>query len=159
MLVGEQPGNEEDLQGKPFVGPAGHVLDNALAEAGLDRQAVFLTNAVKHFKFELRGKRRLHKTPGQLEMEACAPWLEREVRAVNPKVIVALGVTAAKAVLGETHVTLSALMEAPCERDGRVVLATYHPSFVLRQRSEAARKAAFDRLVASLRRAAGLVAG
>ncbi|WP_454056545.1 UdgX family uracil-DNA binding protein [Cupriavidus sp. Marseille-Q8015] len=153
MLVGEQPGAQEDQQGAPFVGPAGHMLDEALARAGLARDSVFMTNAVKHFKFELRGKRRLHKTPAQREVEACGYWLEKEIRDVDPDIIVALGATAARAVLGEKRVTLSTLMDTAVVHDGRVVIATYHPSFVLRQRDEAGRKAAFDRIVASLRHA------
>lgn len=159
MLVGEQPGNEEDLQGEPFVGPAGRLLSEALERAGLERHDVYLTNAVKHFKFELRGKRRLHKTPGQLEVEACGIWLEQEIQAVEPTVIVALGATATGAVLGRKRVALSTLMDAPVEREGRLVVATYHPSFVLRQRSEESRHAAFERIVASLRQAVRLAAG
>ncbi|WP_346348612.1 UdgX family uracil-DNA binding protein [Cupriavidus sp. WKF15] len=156
MLVGEQPGNEEDLQGEPFVGPAGHLLGEALARAGLQREDVYLTNAVKHFKFQLRGKRRLHKTPGQLEIEACGLWLEQEIRAVGPAVIVALGATAAGAVLGRKRVALAALLDAPVEQDGHMVVATYHPSFVLRQRTEEGRDAVFERIVASLRQAVRL---
>ncbi|KWR91924.1 UdgX family uracil-DNA binding protein [Cupriavidus sp. IDO] len=156
MLVGEQPGSQEDLQGAPFVGPAGHLLDEALHKAGIDRNTVYMTNAVKHFKFELRGKRRLHKTPSQLEMEACGYWLEREIQRIDPLVIVALGATAARSVLGRKSVTLSAMMDEPVEHDGRLVLATYHPSFALRQTSEEARAATFERIVASLRRAARL---
>lgn len=156
MLVGEQPGNEEDLQGEPFVGPAGRLLGEALAQAGLQREDVYLTNAVKHFKFQLRGKRRLHKTPGQLEIEACGMWLEQEIHAVGPAVIVALGATATGAVLGKKRVALSALLDTPVEQDGHLVVVTYHPSFVLRQRSEEAREAAFARIVASLRQAVRL---
>ncbi|ODV44255.1 hydroxyacid dehydrogenase [Cupriavidus sp. UYMMa02A] len=159
MLVGEQPGNEEDLQGEPFVGPAGRLLGEALARAGLERDDVYVTNAVKHFKFQMRGKRRLHKTPGQLEVEACSIWLEQEIHAIEPAVIVALGATAASAVLGKKRVALSTLMDAPVEKEGRMVVATYHPSFVLRQRSEESRRAAFERIVASLRQAARLAAG
>ncbi|CAG2147489.1 Type-4 uracil-DNA glycosylase [Cupriavidus yeoncheonensis] len=159
MLVGEQPGNEEDLQGEPFVGPAGRLLGEALARAGLQREDVYLTNAVKHFKFQLRGKRRLHKTPGQLEIEACGMWLEQEIHAVGPTVIVALGATATGAVLGRKRVALSALLDTPVEKDGHLVVATYHPSFVLRQRTEEGRHAAFERIVASLRQAVRLAAG
>lgn len=156
MLVGEQPGSQEDLQGAPFVGPAGRLLDEALAQAGLPRDAVFVTNAVKHFKWEPRGKRRLHKTPSQLEIEACGYWLAGEIAKVAPRVIVALGATAAGAVLGEKRVALAGMMDAPVEHEGRLVLATYHPSYVLRQRSEDARQAAFSRIVRSLRAAVRL---
>ncbi|MFJ4288480.1 UdgX family uracil-DNA binding protein [Cupriavidus sp. NPDC089707] len=159
MMVGEQPGSQEDLQGSPFVGPAGHLLDDALEQAGLDRDKLFMTNAVKHFKFELRGKRRLHKTPGQLEIEACHLWLERELEQVDPRIIVALGSTAARAVLGRKSVTLGTMMDTPVEHEGRLVIATYHPSFALRQRSDDARAAAFDRIVRSLRTAARLARG
>ena len=156
MLVGEQPGNDEDLAGEAFVGPAGHLLDQALASAGVAREAVYVTNAVKHFKFELRGKRRLHKTPGQMEMDACHLWLEREIARVEPVAIVALGATAAKSVLQRRRVTLGELLDAPVEYDGRLVVVTYHPSFALRQRSSDAREAALGRIVASLRAAARL---
>src|SRR5262245_46390370 len=100
MLVGEQPGDEEDLKGQPFVGPAGRLLDRALDLAGVERRSIYVTNAVKHFKWEPRGKRRLHKTPAQREIDACFPWLEREIAAVQPQVIVCLGATAARALLG-----------------------------------------------------------
>src|ERR687886_1036449 len=100
MLVGEQPGDEEDKQGRPFVGPAGRLLDRMLQEAGIDRSRVYVTNAVKHFKWEPRGKRRLHKTPAQREIEACLPWLEAEIAAIEPKVILCLGATAARSVMG-----------------------------------------------------------
>src|SRR5262249_27381239 len=99
MLVGEQPGNDEDIAGKPFVGPAGKLLDRALVEAGIKRDAVYITNAVKHFKFERRGSRRIHRTPQMTEIKACKPWLEAEIRAVKPEIIVCLGATAAKSVL------------------------------------------------------------
>jgi uracil-DNA glycosylase len=100
MLVGEQPGDKEDLAGHPFVGPAGQLLDQALAELGLDRRAIYVTNAVKHFKYELRGKRRMHKTPAQREIEACHHWLDDEIAALRPRAIAALGATAARALLG-----------------------------------------------------------
>ena len=132
MLVGEQPGDKEDLEGRPFVGPAGHLLDRALAEAGIARDRVYVTNAVKHFKFELRGKRRLHKKPAEMEIAACHQWLERELELVEPALIVALGATAARALLGRA---------TPIERNrGRVMefgpdaklLITVHPSYLLR---------------------------
>jgi DNA polymerase len=131
MLVGEQPGDEEDLQGKPFVGPAGKVLDRALAEAGLARKLVYLTNAVKHFKWEPRGKRRLHKTPAQQEAEACRPWLEGEIARARPRVIVALGSTAAHALAGE-KLGIAASRGRRLQAYGARLIVTYHPSAVLR---------------------------
>src|ERR1700712_3853644 len=132
MLAGEKRGDQEDRQGKPFVGPAGAMLDKAMEEAGVARKNVFVTNAVKHFKWEPRGKRRMHKTPAQREVSACHYWLERETDAVQPRVIVALGATALKSVLGNPKATLQASMGQAIESDGRHILATYHPSFVLR---------------------------
>ncbi len=152
MLVGEQPGVEEELSGRPFVGPAGRLLDRALAEVGLDRSEVYLTNAVKHFRFELRGKRRIHKTPGQQHVEACLPWLLAEIAEVHPAVLVCLGATAARALLG------------PEVRVGRVrgdflasdlapgVLVTVHPGSVLRVPDEAGRRLAYAAFVADLGR-------
>jgi DNA polymerase len=115
MLVGEQPGDQEDRQGHPFVGPAGRVLDRAIADAGIDRKEVFVTNAVKHFKFEPRGKRRLHKRPNAGEVDACRWWLDRERKIIKPRVIVALGATAARGLLGRT-VTISSRRRARCRR-------------------------------------------
>jgi DNA polymerase len=132
MLVGEQPGDQEDQAGKPFVGPAGRLLDQALQQAGIDRRTVYLTNAVKHFKFEPRGKRRMHKTPAQREIEACNVWLEQELAQEQPKVVVALGSTALKALLGTGHVTLKDTIGQPIRHDGRWIVTVYHPSFVLR---------------------------
>ncbi|MBX3022546.1 MAG: UdgX family uracil-DNA binding protein [Bdellovibrionales bacterium] len=141
MLVGEQPGNEEDLKGHPFVGPAGKVLDKALAMAGLQRSDVFMTNAVKHFKWEPRGKTRLHKKPNSKEVQACHPWLEAEVERVNPRLIIALGATAGTAVLGRVP-------RIGAER-GKIqkgkwfeaaVLVTWHPSVILRSRTHEERE-------------------
>jgi DNA polymerase len=136
MLVGEQPGDEEDKQGRPFVGPAGRMLDKLLGEAGIDRDEVFVTNAVKHFKFEWRGKRRLHKKPRQVEIVACRPWLESELAAVAPDVLVCLGATAAQAVLGpKVRVTKDrgTILESDfCDQ----VIVTYHPSALLRIRDD-----------------------
>jgi uracil-DNA glycosylase family protein len=132
LLVGEQPGDQEDLQGAPFVGPAGEVLNRALAGAGLSRRDVYLTNAVKHFKWEPRGKRRIHQTPRLSEIRACRPWLEAEIQAVTPAVIVCLGSTAAKALMGpQFRITQSRgqLLESPW---APALVATYHPSAVLR---------------------------
>jgi DNA polymerase len=151
MLVGEQPGDEEDKKGLPFVGPAGRLLDRALEAAAVDRNDLYVTNAVKHFKWQLRGKRRLHKTPAQREVDACRQWLEREIAAVKPHVIVALGATAARAVISKDfkvstmrgRFVYSPL--APC------VFATFHPSALLRLKDEAEKEAAFDQLVADLK--------
>jgi DNA polymerase len=132
MLVGEQPGDQEDLAGAPFVGPAGQLLDGVLDEAGLDRRKVYLTNAVKHFKWEPRGKRRMHKTPAQREIEACSYWLDKELEHVRPDVVVALGSTALKAVLGTPNVTLKDTLGKPIRHGGRWVVTVYHPSYVLR---------------------------
>ncbi|HEX4782406.1 MAG TPA: UdgX family uracil-DNA binding protein [Usitatibacter sp.] len=132
LLVGEQPGDTEDREGHVFVGPAGRVLDEALREAGLDRAQLYVTNAVKHFKWEPRGKRRLHKTPSQREVQACRQWLEGELAAVAPVLVVALGATAAKALLGPAFRITQGRGKVQ-RRPGLVpVLATYHPSFVLR---------------------------
>jgi uracil-DNA glycosylase family protein len=139
MLVGEQPGDEEDLRGHPFVGPAGRVLDEALAAAGLQRKSVFITNAVKHFKWEPRGKRRLHKKPGAGEINACHIWLEREIATVKPLVIVALGATALRALTSSTLSIDRARGQELRHPDGARILATYHPSAILRgddERSE-----------------------
>ena len=157
MLVGEQPGDREDLAGRPFVGPAGRMLDRALAEAGLEREELYVTNAVKHFKNEPRGKRRIHKKPSHAEIDACHRWLERELELVGPRLIVALGATAARALLGRA---------TPIERNrGRLleragggrVLITVHPSSLLRL-PDGYRAAAYRRFVADLRKAAGKAA-
>lgn len=157
MLVGEQPGDQEDLSGEPFVGPAGKLLDRAMAEAELDRRKVYLTNAVKHFKWEPRGKRRLHKTPAQREIEACSYWLERELKQVAPDVIVAMGSTALKAVTGNSHATLKDAMAEPFMHEGRWIVAIYHPSYVLRVPGEDAKAQAFAAMVAGFREAVALL--
>jgi len=151
MLVGEQPGDEEDKKGLPFVGPAGRLLDRALEAAGVDREHLYVTNAVKHFKWQLRGKRRLHKTPAQREIDACHQWLEREIEAVKPHVIVALGATAARAVIGKdfkVSVMRGRLVESPL---APCVFATFHPSALLRLREESEKEAAFEQLVGDLK--------
>ena len=156
MLVGEQPGDSEDRAGKPFVGPAGRILDRALAEAGIRRDTVFVTNAVKHFKYEMRGKRRLHKRPDAGEIEACRWWLDLERELVRPSVIVALGVTAARGVLGHT-VTIAKARDATVPLDdGTQVRVTIHPSLLLRLQSEAEKHAEYGRFVSDLRAAAAL---
>ena len=153
MLVGEQPGDQEDLAGLPFVGPAGQLLERALSQAGLERRAVYLTNAVKHFKWEPRGKRRMHKTPAQREVEACSYWLNAELAQVRPKVVVALGSTALKAVTGNPHATLREAMPAPAMQQGRWIVAVYHPSYILRVPGDEQKEQAFQALVDGLRAA------
>jgi probable DNA metabolism protein len=152
MLVGEQPGDQEDLQGHPFVGPAGQLLDRALEAAGIPREAVFVSNAVKHFKFELRGKRRIHKSPTQREQAACLHWLEDEIALVKPQALVALGATAARSLVGHA-VPVTAERGKWMEReDGRRVLITLHPSALLRMQSED-KEAAFAAFVEDLKKA------
>jgi uracil-DNA glycosylase len=153
MLVGEQPGNDEDLRGRPFVGPAGRILRRAIADAGLDGVRFFVTNAVKHFKFEVRGKRRLHKRPNAYEVDRCRWWLDQERALIRPDLVVALGVTAARGVLGRT-VTLAKVRGEILSQEGGRVLVTIHPSYLLRIQSDAteAEKAeAYHRFVQDLR--------
>ncbi|CAD6526742.1 hypothetical protein LMG24235_01983 [Paraburkholderia sabiae] len=156
MMVGEQPGDKEDLQGMPFVGPAGQLLDDALKDAGVDRRDVYVTNAVKHFKWEPRGKRRMHKTPAQREIDACHYWLERELASVGPRVLVALGATALKAILEDRDARLQAVVGKVLEHGGLHVVPTYHPSFALRAPDEATRDRAYAAIVAALREAGKL---
>ena len=154
MLVGEQPGDQEDLAGHPFVGPAGKVLDRAMAEAGLERKKVWLTNAVKHFKNEPRGKKRLHKRPNRYEVEVCRIWLRQEISLVKPQLILALGVTAAVALAGRP-VVLSRERGRVIEfTDGQRGMVTTHPSSILRMPDQKARHAAFAALVKDLKAAA-----
>lgn len=157
MLVGEQPGDEEDIRGQPFVGPAGKVLDRALSTAGIDRSEVFITNAVKHFKWEPRGKRRLHKKPGVGEIQACNVWLEGEIATAQPRVIVALGASALRALTGSSLSIDAARQQQLIHPDGARIIATYHPSAILRADGEraAALAACLDE---DLRRAAGCAA-
>ena len=153
MLVGEQPGDSEDRAGEPFVGPAGHLLDDAMREAGIERHDVFVTNAVKHFKWTPRGKRRMHKTPAQREVDACRYWLERELRDVSPHVVVALGSTALKALLDDSHARLQDYFGKTtqlADQGGRILLATWHPSYALRSPDPQARHAALADIVAAL---------
>ncbi|WP_343727756.1 UdgX family uracil-DNA binding protein [Burkholderia seminalis] len=156
MLVGEQPGDQEDRAGLPFVGAAGRLLDRALDEAGIERTHVYLTNAVKHFKWEPRGKRRLHKTPAQREVDACRYWLKRELDAVRPRVVVALGATALRAVLQDHDATLERTRAPVRTTGGQFVVATYHPSYVLRTRGADSREHAYRTLVDALRTASDL---
>jgi DNA polymerase len=155
LLVGEQPGDQEDKAGAPFVGPAGRILDQALAEAGLARDDVYLTNAVKHFKWTAKGKRRIHQKPSAREVAACHQWLEAELATVDPAVIVALGATAGQALFG-SRFRVGAARGQVLELDGRVVVATIHPSAVLRVREPADRDEQYAGLVADLKRAADL---
>jgi len=153
MLIGEQPGNDEDLDGHPFVGPAGRVLDKALQEAGIDRKEVFVTNAVKHFKHEMRGKRRLHKRPDPGEIEACRWWQHIERELVKPKLMVALGATAARSVF-ERVITINKVRgEVIPVADGGRALVTIHPSYLLRIQEERDKRAEYVRFVADLRTA------
>ncbi len=158
MLVGEQPGDQEDLAGRPFVGPAGKVLDAALSEAGLDRSRVYVTNAVKHFKFESRGKRRIHQKPDSSEIVACRFWLDIELAEVQPALTVLLGATAARAVLGRT-VTIGRERGRPITLLGQPqALVTVHPSYLLRLPDEAAKRREYAAFVQDLRQAARLAA-
>lgn len=154
MLVGEQPGDQEDLAGHPFVGPAGKVLERAMAEAGLDRRKVYLTNAVKHFKNEPRGKKRLHKRPNRYEVEVCRVWLRQEISLVNPQLILALGVTAAVALAGRPVVLSRERGRVIDLADGQHGMVTTHPSSILRMPDQKARHAAFAALVKDLKAAA-----
>jgi uracil-DNA glycosylase len=158
MLIGEQPGDKEDLAGKPFVGPAGRVLDQALEAAGIPRTEVFVTNAVKHFKHEMRGKRRLHKRPNAYEIERCKVWLDIERRIVKPAAIVALGATAARSLFGRP-VTIAKLRGRMVQlADGTAAFVTIHPSFLLRIKDDADKEREYRNFVADLRPAARLLA-
>jgi DNA polymerase len=151
MLVGEQPGDQEDIQGRPFVGPAGKILDKALEEAGINRDEVYVTNAVKHFKWEPRGKRRIHKKPNSMEITACKPWLEAEIAVLKPEVIVCLGATAAQALLGRdfrVSIQRGMWVSSPL---APFVMATVHPSSLLRAPDEETRRVETKRFVEDLR--------
>src|SRR6201982_3344550 len=162
MLVGEQPGDKEDLAGKPFVGPAGQMLDRALKEAGVDRDKVYVTNAVKHFKFVPRGKIRLHQKPNTPEIRACRQWYESELAAIKPDLVVAMGATAAQCVLGKiTPINrnrghLIDLPEGP-NPQGIKALVTVHPSYILRQQDDESRAREYAHLVEDLKIAAALI--
>ena len=151
MLVGEQPGDQEDLQGRPFVGPAGRMLDQALADAGINRSRVYVTNAVKHFKFEPRGKRRLHKKPNAGEIDACKWWLDQELGLVKPSLTVALGATAARALAGRAMPIGASRGHLIELRDGLPGLVTIHPSFLLRMPDPAVKEQEYRRFVQDLR--------
>jgi DNA polymerase len=152
MFVGEQPGNQEDLQGRPFVGPAGSLLDRALAEAGIDRSKVYVTNVVKHFKWEPRGKRRIHKKPNAMEIRACRPWLDAEIRVIQPRVIICLGSTAAQALLGpkfKVSTQRGTFVPSPL---APLMTATVHPSSILRAPTDEQRHEEMARFIADLKK-------
>jgi len=151
MLVGEQPGDKEDLSGKPFVGPAGALLDKALVAAGIDREKVYVTNAVKHFNWEPRGKRRIHKKPNAMHIAACRPWLDAEIEAVKPRVVVCLGATAAQALLGRTFKVTRRRGELISSNIAPYLLATVHPSSILRAPDEESRHEEMARFIDDLR--------
>jgi uracil-DNA glycosylase family protein len=153
MLVGEQPGDYEDVAGKPFVGPAGKIMDQALEEAGIDRSKVYVTNAVKHFKWEPRGKRRIHQKPNSREIAACRPWLEAELRVVKPKLVVAMGATAAQTIFGPSFRVTRERGKVLSSKLAPRVLATVHPSSLLRQPDEASRASEYKHFVSDLRAA------
>ena len=151
MLVGEQPGDYEDVAGKPFVGPAGKIMDRALEDAGIDRKSVYVTNAVKHFKWEPRGKRRIHKKPNAREIAACRPWLEAELRVVRPALVVAMGATAAQTIFGPAFRVTRERGKILSSKLAPRVLATVHPSSLLRQPDEESRYREYKHFVADLR--------
>ena len=157
MVVGEQPGDQEDLRGRPFVGPAGKLFDQAIAELGWSRDRLYVTNAVKHFKFELRGKRRVHITPTQREAAACLHWLEREIQQVQPQALIALGATAARALLGRPVAVMSERGRWYEDAQGRKVLVTLHPSALLRG-NPAEYGRAYEAWLADLAMASGVLA-
>jgi DNA polymerase len=152
--VGEQPGHEEDLSGHPFVGPAGRLLDRALGDAGLDRRSVYVTNAVKHFKWEPRGKRRIHQKPTAGEVRACRPWLEAEIRVVRPRAVVCLGATAAQDLLGRDFRVTEHRGEVLATGLAPIVMATVHPSSILRAPDDQTRRAELARFAEDLERLA-----
>jgi DNA polymerase len=154
MFVGEQPGNDEDLEGRPFVGPAGKLLDQALEEAGIDRAQAYVTNVVKHFKWEARGKRRIHAKPNATEIQACRPWLEAEIALVQPQVLVCLGATAAQALLGRDFRVSRQRGEMIPSPLAPHVMATVHPSSILRAPDDEARRIERERFVEDLKRVA-----
>ncbi len=157
MFVGEQPGDREDLAGRPFVGPAGGILNKALEEAGIDREQVYVTNAVKHFKWEPRGKRRIHKKPNAIEITACRPWLEAEIEAVRPQVIVCLGATAAQALLGKSFKVTQHRGEMIASKLTPYITATVHPSSILRAPDDASRHAEYARFAEDMKKIAAVL--
>ena len=158
MMVGEQPGDQEDKQGRPFVGPAGGILAKALADAGIERKAVFVTNAVKHFKFEQRGKRRLHKRPNAYEIDRCRWWLDFERKIVRPDIVVALGATAIRSVSGRPLLINKIRGRVLPLPDGGQMVATIHPSYILRIEDEADKRTQYQQFVADLKVCAKILA-
>ena len=159
MMVGEQPGNDEDLAGHPFIGPAGRMLDRAIADAGLERKAIFVTNAVKHFKFEPRGKRRLHKRPNTYEIERCKWWNDIERALIKPELVVALGATAARSLIGKTVTITKVRGQILPFENGSKLMVTIHPSSLLRLRDSEDKKHQYAGLVDDLRQCAQLLHG
>ena len=157
VLVGEQPGNDEDLSGRPFVGPAGKLLDSALVTAGIKRSHVYVTNVVKHFKWEPRGKRRIHKKPNTHEINACRPWLEAEIKLLKPRVVVCLGATAAQTLLGKDFKVTKQRGEFIDSPIAQFVIATIHPSAILRAPDEDARRQELKRFIDDLKKVAQLL--
>jgi DNA polymerase len=157
MLIGEQPGNDEDLEGRPFVGPAGKLLDEALEDAGIDRAQVYVTNVVKHFKWQRQGKRRIHEKPKEREIQACKPWLEAEISVVKPQLIVALGATAAQSLFGKQFRVMRQRGELVQSGLARFVMATIHPSAILRAPDDQTRGSERKRFVEDLKKAASLL--
>ena len=157
ILVGEQPGDQEDQQGEPFVGPAGRLLDDVLAEVGLDRRTVYVTNAVKHFKWTPRGKRRLHAKPTMREIKACQPWFEAEVEAIQPAIVVCLGATAAQSLMGSAFRITKDRGKLFDDERGFQILATYHPSAVLRAPDADAREEMRNAMTADLKTAVAVI--
>jgi uracil-DNA glycosylase len=151
MLVGEQPGDQEDLAGKPFVGPAGKIMDRALEEAGIDRKEVYVTNAVKHFKWEPRGKRRIHQKPNSREIAACRPWLEAELRLVKPRLVVVMGSTAGQTIFGPSFRVTRERGKVLSSKFAPKIVATVHPSSLLRQPDEESREREYKNFVADMR--------
>jgi uracil-DNA glycosylase family protein len=159
MIVGEQPGNDEDLQGRPFVGPAGRILSQALQEAGIDRSRTYVTNVVKHFKWEPRGKRRIHAKPRASEIGACRPWLDAEIGLLHPRVVVCLGATAAKALIGASFKVSVDRGRFVKSVIAPLVTATVHPSSILREPDSGARRQAMRAFVNDLKKVAGELSG
>ena len=150
MLIGEQPGDSEDVAGKPFVGPAGKIMDLALKEAGIDRKEVYVTNAVKHFKWEPRGKLRIQQKPNSREITACRPWLEAELRLIKPKLVIVMGATAAQTIFGPSFRVTRERGKVLSSKSAAKVVATVHPSSLLRQPDEVSREREYERFVADL---------
>ena len=151
MLIGEQPGDSEDLEGRPFIGPAGKMMDRALEEVGINRQEVYVTNAVKHFKWEPRGKRRIHQKPSSRDIAACRPWLEAELRLVQPKLVVCLGATAAQTIFGPSFRVTKERGKVLSSPFAEKVVATVHPSSLLRQPDEESREREYKLFVSDLK--------